>query len=84
MKKLLFGVLLAAAISAAHVAPAMAARCTGAADCRACTNCSRCYHCNEGGGTCGVKDGEAGTPVKSHSTRSKKAATTRRHHRRAK
>lgn len=35
------------------LAPALAARCTGADPCKACSNCSSCAHCNAGG-SCGV------------------------------
>jgi len=34
-----------------------AGTCYGDADCTACTTCNYCKHCNEGGGTCGVKNG---------------------------
>lgn len=41
---------------------AVAATCTGAADCRACKNCKYCKHC-KAGGSCGVCAPAASSPV---------------------
>jgi hypothetical protein len=34
-----------------------AGTCYGDAGCTACSTCNYCKHCNEGGGTCGVREG---------------------------
>jgi micrococcal nuclease len=46
--------LLAASLLFGAVAPSLAARCSGGADCRACSNCSGCAHCGKRGGACSV------------------------------